>query len=139
MKILILLRHVSGAGSTTLANILTSNHYPEEQFSVRSADQYFEDKNGNYNFDATKLYQAHHNCLVGVEDDMIFECELICVTNTFTTEEEISPYLKLALEYKYQVFSLIVEKRHDNPNQHGVPDETLLKQEKRFRNSIKLL
>jgi hypothetical protein len=41
-------------------------------------------------------------------------------------------YVKLAKQYEYQVFTIIVENRHDGVNQHGVPTEKLEQMRNRF-------
>ena len=58
--------------------------------------------------------------------------ERIVVSNTFTQEWEMQPYLDLAKEYKYQVHSIIVENRHGGVNVHGVPEEKLVQMKDRF-------
>jgi hypothetical protein len=60
----------------------------------------------------------------------------IVVSNTFTQEWEMEEYFKLAKEYGYKVFTLIVENRHGGVNEHGVPAEKLEQMKDRF--SIKL-
>jgi hypothetical protein len=65
------------------------------------------------------------------------DAEKIIVANTSTTARELKPYYDLALKYGYQVFSVIVENRHEGKNIHNVPEETLQKMAERF--SIKLL
>jgi predicted kinase len=64
--------------------------------------------------------------------------ERVIVSNTFTTEEQMQPYLDLAKEYKYRVVSLIIENRHSGKSIHDVPEETLIQMESKLRNSIKL-
>jgi hypothetical protein len=56
----------------------------------------------------------------------------IVVSNTFTQEWEMEAYYKLAEQYGYKVFSIIVENRHDGVNQHGVPDDKLQQMRERF-------
>ena len=68
--------------------------------------------------------------------DMIKNEPNIVVSNTFTTEKELQPYLELAMKYDYKVVSLIVENRHGSQSIHNVPEETLVKMKNRF--SIKL-
>jgi phenolic acid decarboxylase len=58
--------------------------------------------------------------------------EKIVVSNTFTQEWEMEPYLELAKTHEYKVFSTIVENRHGGVNQHEVPDEVLTKMRERF-------
>ncbi|MNH05797.1 hypothetical protein D3C79_651440 [compost metagenome] len=60
----------------------------------------------------------------------------VIISNTFTTEKELKPYLALAEECGYRVTTLIVENRHGNSSIHGVPDETMTKMRNRF--SVKL-
>lgn len=137
-KTLILIRHVSGAGSSTLAN-----SYKEicdaarVRCVVAAADQYFE-KDGQYNWDATKLHQAHKDCFTKVDNAMFFNVSVVIVTNTFTRPKEMKEYIELATKYNYKLVSMVLEKRHDNTNVHSVPDKTLIDQEKRLLNSLKL-
>ena len=56
----------------------------------------------------------------------------IVVSNTFTQEWEMESYFKLAKQYDYQVYSLIVENRHGGVNTHGVPEEKLEQMRNRF-------
>jgi NEDD4-binding protein 2 len=136
MKTLILLRGLPGSGKSTFANYMFSNN-------IFEADQYFYDEDGNYNFDASKLYEAHKWCQLRVEHAMEDNLESngmyfseIVVSNTSTTEKELEPYLELAKKYDYQVVSLIVENRHGNKSVHNVPEETIERMKQRF--SIKL-
>lgn len=135
-KVLILLRGLPGSGKTSFANLIWSSYV------ICEADQFFYDEAGNYNFDATKLGQAHKACQEKVETFMQdnqnnhqFYPEIV-VSNTSTTEKELQPYYDLALKYGYTVVSLIVENRHGGQNVHGVPDEKLEQMRNRF--SIKL-
>ena len=131
-KILTLVRGLPGSGKSTFANTITN------EFSVCEADKFFYDKEGNYNFDATKLTDAHQWCREQVEIRMKdngvnpqFYPEIV-VSNTFTQEWEMQAYYDLAKSWGYTVFSLIVENRHGGVNEHGVPEEVLTKMKDRF-------
>lgn len=135
-KILYIVRGLPGSGKSTFANTLTSSD------RVFEADKFFYDKDGNYNFDGSKLKEAHNWCRAQVEyemnpviedDDVWFPNLPIVVSNTFTTEKEMKPYFELAEKYEYTVVSLIVENRHGNKSIHGVPEASLDKMEKRFQ------
>lgn len=138
MKTMVILRGVSGSGKSTVAEYLRDISWNNSSTSIRTADQYFE-RDGLYAFNAADLGKAHQWCIDHVESDMINEFGQVIVANTSTTEKELKPYLELAAKYNYKVISLVVENRHGNQNVHGVPDETLKKQESRLRNSIKLI
>lgn len=136
MKVLTLLRGLPGAGKSTFAGFIWND------YSICEADKFFYDKDGNYNFDATKLKLAHVWCFNQVRTKMEdnknnpqFYPEIV-VSNTFTQEWEMERYYKLAEQYGYKVFSIIVENRHGGKNIHGVPDDKLEQMKNRF--SIKL-
>ncbi|QIG66267.1 hypothetical protein ROCKET24_166 [Vibrio phage Rocket24] len=139
MKKLYLIRGVSGSGKTTLAKEMMLAFTASKVSAVNmAADDYFM-KDGKYNFDVNKLYQAHTWCKLYVLDMMVEGVERILVHNTFTTEKEMKPYLNLAEKYGYEVTTLVVENRHGNSSVHDVPDETLVRQSKRLRDNLQLI
>jgi predicted kinase len=126
MKTLILLRGLPGSGKTTLAKSLAGEHI--------EADMYFVDKEtGAYNFDGSKLKNAHNWCKDVVEHWMKDDIQRIIVSNTFTQEWEMEAYYLLAETYGYIVHSVIVENRHGGVNEHGVPTDKLEQMKNRFQ------
>jgi predicted kinase len=133
-KILYIVRGIPGSGKSTFAEKLVGT-----DFLVCEADKYFIDKEtGKYNFDFTKIKEAHKFCQDTVEtymkDSLVNDqfYREIAVSNTFTQEWEIEPYMELAKKYGYTVFTIIVENRHGGTNQHEVPEEVLIKMRERF-------
>lgn len=130
--ILFLVRGLPGSGKSSFATHIWN------EYAVCEADKFFYDKEGNYNFDPTKLKQAHEWCRNEVEtrmkDHQVNEqfYPEIAVSNTFTQEWEMEEYFKLAEKYNYTVVSLIVENRHGGKNVHGVPDDKLEIMRNRF-------
>lgn len=131
MKYLFLVRGLPGAGKTSFSKIIWSDGV------IFEADKYFEN-NGVYNFEASKVKEAHAWCKNQVEQSMIknqtkpqYFPEIV-VSNTFTQEWELEDYIKLAKKYNYKLISLIVENRHGNKSIHNVPDSTLEKMKNRF-------
>lgn len=119
---------------------------------------YFEDSQGNYNWDGDKIKDAHNWCKHQVEGFMMdsdgkgfknvaisspagycsefYSWEnfnKIFVANTFTQEWEMTAYNELAKKFGYTVFSIIVENRHNGQNTHNVPPETITKMKDRFQ------
>lgn len=122
-KDLFLIRGLPSSGKTTFAWKI-ANH-------IVSADDYFE-KDGQYNFDASKLHEAHKQCKAKVEKYLSISASPVVVANTFTTDKEMKPYFELADKYGYTVTTVIMESRHGNKNNHIVPEETVKKMKARF-------
>jgi predicted kinase len=123
MKELFLLRGLPGSGKSTLAKSLGGKYFEADMYFVRD---------GEYQFDATKLKDAHEWCRLSVGGRMINEEPKLVVSNTFTQEWEMKPYYELAERYGYRVYSLVVENRHGGINEHGVPEEKLEQMKNRF-------
>jgi predicted kinase len=128
---LILLRGLPGSGKSSLGDIIL--HCPGSNTpDVLSADNFFMDDKGNYNFDATKLKQAHNDCQQKCAERMKLEISRIVIANTFTEKWEMDTYYQMAERYKYRVHTVIVENRHESKNVHNVPDEKLEQMKNRF-------
>ena len=147
MKRLILIRGVSGSGKSTLADELESlyisyfNDIESDLTVVRIETDMFWylDDEDIYAFDASKLGEAHLWCKETVLGFMEYGVDYIIVSNTFTTEKELEPYLVLAKDYGYIVTSLVVENRHGNTDVHNVPENIKQKQATRLKNNLKLM
>ena len=113
---LIILKGTSSSGKSTFANLIA---YP---CFIITADDYFYDKDGNYNFDGSKLGAAHAACRdkfdEAVKDDIITN---IVIANTNTRESEWKYYSDKAEKAGLKVFHVVMEKRHENVNSHQVP------------------
>ena len=133
MKQLIILRGVSGAGKSTVAEIISEGYWP-----FCEADQYHYTENGVYDWKPENVGKAHAWCQSIVRDAMASNIKKIIVSNTSTTEKELKPYFTIAEEFGYQVISLVVENRHGNDSIHEVPQHIRDQQEKRLRSSLKL-
>ena len=133
-KVLYIVRGLPGSGKSTFAEKLVGC-----DFLVCEADKYFIDKEtGEYNFDVTKLKDAHKYCQDLVEtymkDSLVNDqfYREIAVSNTFTQEWEMKTYFELAEKYGYMVFTVVVENRHNGKNVHGVPEDKLEIMKNRF-------
>lgn len=129
MQQLILFRGLPGSGKSSLADALCQK--------VFSADMYFEDMAANgdlvYNFDPSKLREAHEWCQKHTGLSMeLKQYDIIGVANTFTQEWEMTAYFALAEKWGYRVSTVIVENRHGGKNIHGVPEEKVEIMRERF-------
>ena len=131
--IIFLVRGIPGSGKSTFAKHIW------DDFVICEADKYFVNKEtGEYNFDPSKLKEAHEWCRNEVETRMKdhqanpqYYPEIV-VSNTFTQEWEMEDYYELAKEYGYKVFSMIVENRHGGINIHECPEEKIEQMRNRF-------
>lgn len=128
---LILLRGIPGSGKTTLGEIILQTTQ-QQNADVLSADNFFTDEKGNYNFDPARIKEAHNICQQKCADRMRLEFSKIVVANTFTEEWEMKPYFEMAKRYNYRIHTVIVENRHDSKNIHGVPEDKLKQMRDRF-------
>ena len=137
MKTLFLIRGLPGAGKTTFTYILMC---ADEEGGLNTtcvaADDFMVDSEGNYLWQPELLGECHRECYATAESAMAEGVEDVIVSNTFTTEKEMSPYVDAAQKYNYRVVRLIVENTHGNTSVHNVPDKTLEAMRNRF--SVKL-
>jgi hypothetical protein len=124
-----LIRGLPGSGKSTVAKLFDKALHFE-------ADMYFLDADGNYQFDASKIKNAHNWCRHSVMDAMKEGHPIVVVSNTFTQEWEMDVYYLLAEELGYRVTSMIVENRHDGKNIHGCPDDKIEQMKTRFEISL---
>lgn len=127
-KVLYLLRGLPGAGKSTLAKSIGAIYF--------EADMFFMEGN-EYKFNPLKLKDAHAWCQNQVRISMKnasggMTPTRIAVANTFTQEWEMEVYYKLAEEFGFTVFSIIVENRHGGVNTHNVPEDKLELMKNRF-------
>jgi hypothetical protein len=145
MKVLYIVRGLAGSGKSSLGDALTNPIFdnrvelPKGETSVPhawkkhyySADDYFTDKEGNYNFDPNKLQEAHEDCQKNVERAMALSyVDKVVVCNTFSQAWEAEPYFKLAQKYDYSPF--VIECQNNFQNIHGVPQESINKMKERW-------
>jgi predicted ABC-type ATPase len=135
-KQILILKGVSGSGKSSLANLLCSQRVG---WTICEADLFFYDKQGNYNFDPAKLGSAHKFCQNQFVDYLNEpSVETIIVSNTNCDPKDMKFYEDQAAKRNIRVTYLVIERRHNNVNSHGVPEATLDRQEQKLRNSLKL-
>lgn len=139
MKILIILRGLSGSGKSTMASLICSDN--EDRLAI-SSDDYFTSEDGLYSFEPTKLKEAHEWCKSEVASAMCDEWEVIVVHNTFTRKWEVDPYLNLASqnEYQVQILSLydggLSDLQLSQRGVHNLPTYEIQKQRKRWEKDV---
>lgn len=126
MNVLTLIRGCSGSGKSTIADALADSNNP----NIFEADNFFYDNNGVYNFDASKLKEAHDLCIFETEQALQLNTPSVIVANTFTRVWEMKKYEELAHTYGYVLN--IIECHGNFENVHNVPSEVVNMQRERF-------
>lgn len=125
-KVLYIVRGVSGAGKTSLAkSIVGDSNYFE-------ADHFFEDEDGNYNFNAGMIGEAHRCNRQVVELAMLTGTTPLAVSNTFTRLWEFKEFMDLAKQYEYTCFVITVENYHGCASIHAVPTDKITEMVERY-------
>ena len=132
MTELILVRGIPGSGKSTLARSLCN--LPDNVMARHyEADMYFENEHGNYNFDVTKLHQAHTWCHNKTRE-ALEQNRTVVVSNTFTTKKELKPYFDMAREFGIVTIVYLAQNQFNNV--HNVPADKLQAMRHRFQYDI---
>ena len=129
-KTLYIIRGLPGSGKSTLGEKLADSYvdyHPTRggpKCHSYAADDWFTNKDGDYNFVPDELSDAHEDCRARVMGAMMSgTAESICVCNTFTQFWEAAPYVKLCKAYGYTPVVLECQSQFDNI--HGCPPEKI--------------
>jgi predicted kinase len=89
-------------------------------------------EDGVYNFDISRAAAAHAWCL-DEATNAIEEGKTVIVSNTFTTLQELQPYLGMAKDYNVPVE--IIHCTGEFESEHDVPEEVIEKMAYRWQKS----
>lgn len=132
-KKVILLRSASGAGKSIIAKLFDGD------LVICTADDFFYDGEGTYNFNPDLLSIAHEQCFRKFHNALENpKVDTIVVANTNTKSSEFQKYIDAAEQRGIMLFSLVVEKRHNGTNSHGTPDHVIDRHVENIKNSLKL-
>ncbi|WP_347366096.1 ATP-binding protein [Vibrio vulnificus] len=118
---LTLVRGLPGSGKSTYAKTLDA--------ILVEADQFFIDKNDNYQYDPALIKTAHSWCQLETKRLLRAGFDVV-VANTFVKNWEMSFYKSLADEVN--VSFEVIEINGKYQNIHGVPDAVIARMRKQF-------
>nr|XP_053629872.1 uncharacterized protein LOC128686800 isoform X1 [Cherax quadricarinatus] len=139
-KIMVLMRGLPGSGKSTLAKEIKGKNGV-----ILSTDDFFFSKKGKYNYDPSRISEAHqwnkHRAAQRLQDGKT----PIIIDNTNLQAWEMKPYVKLALQYGYEVDILDADAPWKNNlkelakrNTHGVPKSKILEMKGRYEREINI-
>ena len=136
---MILIRGLSGSGKTTLARTICGENSDR---IMLSADDYFTNEDGSYNFDPNSLKDAHEWCKEQASSAVADEYGVVVVHNTFTRKWEIDPYRELGESNGYivQIINLydggLSDRELSDRGVHNIPPYVIQKQRKRWDKDV---
>jgi predicted kinase len=141
IKVIVLIGF-AGAGKSTWAKSVIGRKL------ILSSDNYFTDKDGNYNWTIEESHKGHEDCLRKFIDvfqsssgDQELLPETVIIDNTNVRIYDIIPYIRIAqayecpVEVKYIDTDIEVAKSR---NIHGVPDSAYDRMKSNFEELLKL-
>lgn len=123
---LILIRGLPGSGKSTLAKRLQVNYLDAVHLE---ADMWFVDSKGQYCFNRSLLSTAHQWC-IQTASILLNSGQTVIVSNTFTTVEEMQPYLDHAKNLGCEVKVYYLTGNYGNI--HNVPEDVIKRMADRF-------
>lgn len=124
---LILIRGLPGSGKSTTAKSFS------DDFVHLETDMFWYDINRNYNFDISRIKEAHEWCQRVTREYLELGNDVV-VSNTFTTKKELKPYFDLAK--CFNIVPQVILCQNQFQNVHNVPQEALDRMKARFEYDI---
>jgi len=136
-KTVFIMRGIPGSGKTTLSDSIKKENI-ENSVSICSSDSFFT-HDGKYEYDSSKIVQAHAVCFKDFISSISKAIHVIIVDNTNIRIGVINSYISLAVSngYNVEIHEFIANIPEDIRTcfercQHGVPEDAINSMSLRF-------
>jgi predicted kinase len=145
LRVCVVMRGCPGSGKSFLAKkIIADTVVNNEDNHILSTDNFFM-KNGRYEFDGSKLSEAHYE----TQKNFIKRCSAgvspLVVDNTNMEYWEMSPYFQAAIQYEYHIEIMEPctpwkwsESKLAQNNKHNVPLESIRRMKAKYQTGVNL-
>lgn len=120
---LTLIRGIPGSGKSTIASKLDA--------VLIEADQFFENRDGEYKFDRRFIKDAHAWCQFEMKR-LLLAGNSVVVANTFVKRWEVERYLEIVHSLGLDIEIELLEAKGEFQNVHGVPNEVVARMKTQF-------
>lgn len=117
------IRGIPGSGKTTMALKLNAK--------LVEADQFFENKDGEYKHNRRFIKDAHLWCQLEMKRLLLAGYDVV-VANTFIKCWELEGYLKIVKCLELDIDVEVLEANGNFQNIHGVPEEIVVRMKRQF-------
>ena len=144
--VMFIMRGLSGSGKSTLVKAIKSIYAKDAtgDFVICSADNFFM-SNGSYNFDISRISDAHDDCQNRMKEAVTSRVRTVVIDNTNVMYWEMKTYFQNANKEGYHV--ILVEPKTPwrlnadilaEKNSHGVSKEVLQKKVRSYNSIVPL-